>query len=422
MSCRGSRIAGYQSILGKGFDMYLQDPFDRESNPQGILNLGSSENKLCFDVLQERLTRRGMNCIAPHLLQYNNVQGLKSFREEIAKFLTEYASAPKPLNPEHIMVMNGCCSVFAALSTVLCDPGDGYLIPTPYFGGVNPDTWLYGKLRPVHVPLYSNISDGESRPFQLTVEKLENAMQRANEQGIRVRALILINPHNPLGDIYPAQLLKECLDFAHRYKLHVIVDEIYMLSVYDDTTFTSVLSFDHLPDPERTHVMWGFSKDFAMCGIRVGILHTKSQEVLKALNQLASFHGCPGPVQHVLSQLVGDREWLNNIFLPTNRRRLREAQRILVAGLTELEIPVLKNSAGLFVWADFRKFLKSQTFEAEIELWWKLLDEKIYISPGKAFDCYEPGWFRLVFSDSAEKIYLGIERLQKTLHGEDLHP
>ncbi|XP_020640776.2 1-aminocyclopropane-1-carboxylate synthase-like protein 1 isoform X1 [Pogona vitticeps] len=419
LSARGARIASSPSgLLDKGFDLYMGDPFDAESNPQGILNFGTSENKLCFDLIQERFSKPDMNYLEPHLLQYLDTQGLKSFREEIAKFLTEYAKASTAVDPENIIVMNGCCSVFATLSTVLCDPGDGYLIPAPYYGGINSKTWVYGEMQPVHVPLFSEVMDEESRPFQLTVEKLEAAYQRAKDQGIRVRALILINPHNPLGDIYPAQLLKECLEFAHRYKLHVVMDEIYMLSVYDDTTFTSILSLESLPDPDRTHFMWGFSKDFGMCGIRVGILYTRNHEIREAVNQLAVFHGCPGPVQYVLKQFLSDREWLDNVFFPTNRRRLKEAQNILVDGLAEIGIPVLKSSGGLYVWADFRKFLKSQTFEAEMDLWWKILDRKLLISPGKAFSCYEPGWFRLIFSDSVDKIYLCIQRLRQMLHDE----
>uniref|UniRef100_A0A8C0BMV2 Aminotransferase class I/classII large domain-containing protein n=1 Tax=Buteo japonicus TaxID=224669 RepID=A0A8C0BMV2_9AVES len=214
-----------------------------------------------------------------------------------------------------------------------------------------------------------------------------------------------------------------CLYFSiHRYELHVIMDEIYMLSVYDDTTFTSVLSLDCLPDPERTHFMWGFSKDFGMSGIRVGVLYTRNHEIRKAVNQLAVFHSCPGPVQHVLSQFLRDRDWLDNVFFPTNKKRLKEAQNILVDGLADVGIPVLRSSGGLYVWADFRKFLKSQTFEAELELWQKLLDKKLLISPGKAFYCCEPGWFRLVFSNSADTIYLCIQRLEQMLHSYAAEP
>ncbi|NXA31865.1 1A1L1 protein, partial [Eudromia elegans] len=417
LSARGARIAATApALLDEAFALHAADPFDGLRNPQGILNMGTSENKLCFDLIEDRLRRPDMNYLEPDLFRYSDTQGTRRFREEIARFLTDYARAADALNPDHITVMSGCCAVFATLSTVLCDPGDGYLIPTPCYGGITSKAGLYGGARPVHVPLASEVTDKESRPFQLTVEKLEAALHRAKNQGIRVRSLILINPHNPLGDVYPAQLLKECLDFAHRHELHVIMDEIYMLSVYGDATFTSVLSLDCVPDPERTHFMWGFSKDFGMSGIRVGVLYTRNHEIQKAVSQLAVFHSCPGPVQHVLSQFISDRDWLDNVFFPTNTRRLREAQNILVDGLADLGIPVLKSSGGLYVWADFRKFLKSQTFEAELELWQKLLNEKLLISPGKAFYCYEPGWFRLVFADSVDRIYLCIRRLQQTLH------
>uniref|UniRef100_A0A8B9NAG4 Aminotransferase class I/classII large domain-containing protein n=1 Tax=Accipiter nisus TaxID=211598 RepID=A0A8B9NAG4_9AVES len=113
-----------------------------------------------------------------------------------------------------------------------------------------------------------------------------------------------------------------------------------------------------LPDPERTHFMWGFSKDFGMSGIRVGVLYTRNNEIRKAVNQLAVFHSCPGPVQHVLSQFLRDRDWLDNVFFPTNKKRLKEAQNILVDGLADVGIPVLKSSGGLYVWADFRKVFR----------------------------------------------------------------
>uniref|UniRef100_A0A669QPT0 Aminotransferase class I/classII large domain-containing protein n=1 Tax=Phasianus colchicus TaxID=9054 RepID=A0A669QPT0_PHACC len=372
LSARGARIAaGVPGLLDGGFALYVADPFDRERNPEGVVNLGTSENRLCFDLIEERVTLCMIVVVVwlPHssVLNLNHRGGGVSVKEHLFCFF-------------QITVMNGCCAVFATLSTVLCDPGGDF----PWKGTVCSCCILqlqFGVTAVSHCWFFFF-------------------------QGIRVRVLVLINPNNPLGDIYPAQLLKECLEFAHRHELHVIMDEIYMLSVYDDTTFTSVLSLDSLPDLERTHFMWGFSKDFGMSGIRVGVLYTRNHEIQKAVNQLAVFHSCPGPVQHILTQVLKDRDWLDNVFFPTNKKRLKEAQNLLVDGLADIGIPVLKSSGGLFVWADFRKFLKSQTFEAELELWQKLLDKKLLISPGKAFYCHEPGWFRLVFSDSVDKIYL----------------
>ncbi|PKU40973.1 hypothetical protein llap_8726 [Limosa lapponica baueri] len=208
---------GALGLLDAGFALYVADPFDPERNPQGILNLGTSEKRLCFDLLEERLTRPDMNYLDPGLSQYSDAQG------------------------------------------------------------------------------------------------------------------------------------------TGRYELHVIIDEIYMLSVYDNTTFTSVLRLDCLPDPERTIFMWGFSKDFGMSGVRVGVLYTRNREIQKAVNQLAVFHSRPGPVQHILSQFLRDRDWLDNVIFPANKKRLKDTQNILVGGLADVGIPVLKSSGGLYVWADFRK-------------------------------------------------------------------
>uniref|UniRef100_A0A8C4UZ31 Aminotransferase class I/classII large domain-containing protein n=1 Tax=Falco tinnunculus TaxID=100819 RepID=A0A8C4UZ31_FALTI len=344
---------------------------------QGILNLGTSENKLCFDLIEERVSAAGPRPLT------GAGRGFDS--ESDVNFLDCQFSL---LEYKEIMAHEKCSFHFLIFL-------DGYLIPAPYYGGINSKTWLYGGIQPVHVPLFSEVNG-----FSLKVHKLPRCILASHWFDVVVFTLILINPRNPLGDIYPAQLLKECLEFAHRfeYELHVIMDEIYMLSVYDDTAFTSVLSLEFL--------ILSSTHDFGMSGIRVGVLYTTNQEIRKAVNQLAVFHSCPGPVQHILSQFLRDRDWLDNVFFPTTKKRLKEAQNILVDGLADVGIPILKSSAGLYVWADFRKFLKSQTFEAELELWQKLLDKKLLISPGKAFYCYEPGWFRLVFSDSVDKIYL----------------
>uniref|UniRef100_A0A669QSX1 Aminotransferase class I/classII large domain-containing protein n=1 Tax=Phasianus colchicus TaxID=9054 RepID=A0A669QSX1_PHACC len=352
LSARGARIAaGVPGLLDGGFALYVADPFDRERNPEGVVNLGTSENRLCFDLIEER-------------------------------------------------VSVAACRLLCCFLTISKRPGNNL-------------AWRKSSLGLLTVlTAFTRIFPWKGTVCSCCILQLQFGVTAVSHcwffffQGIRVRVLVLINPNNPLGDIYPAQLLKECLEFAHRHELHVIMDEIYMLSVYDDTTFTSVLSLDSLPDLERTHFMWGFSKDFGMSGIRVGVLYTRNHEIQKAVNQLAVFHSCPGPVQHILTQVLKDRDWLDNVFFPTNKKRLKEAQNLLVDGLADIGIPVLKSSGGLFVWADFRKFLKSQTFEAELELWQKLLDKKLLISPGKAFYCHEPGWFRLVFSDSVDKIYL----------------
>ncbi|KAM9308067.1 1-aminocyclopropane-1-carboxylate synthase-like protein 1 [Gastrophryne carolinensis] len=329
LSDRGREIISNSDLIERALVQCLQDPYDKLHNPQGFVNLGVAENKVCLDVMQERVTRPDMTCLDTALLGYTPITGIRSLKEEAARFLTDYCRAPAALDPD-------------------------------------------------------NVTEEGGRPFQLTVQQLEDGMAKAKQQGIGVKAMILINPHNPLGDAYAADLLLECLEFAHRHELHVIVEEVYMLSVLD-ATFTSVLSLDSVPDPERTHFIWGVNKS----------------------SSLVLVSSDPHP--------VADPDWLDNVFLPTNRKRLSEAQRIVVSGLQELGIPVHSRSNGIFVWADFRQYLTSGTFEAEAELWEQFIDEKLCITPGKTFHCCQPGWFRVTTSMPADTLTEGLQRLKKVL-------
>ncbi|RXM99829.1 1-aminocyclopropane-1-carboxylate synthase-like protein 1 [Acipenser ruthenus] len=374
LSSRGNRIRNFETTLQEGYTMYHADKHDEDKNPSGIINLGTSENKLCFDLLSKR-----------------------------------------------VLVVNGCGSLFSSLAAVLCDPEDGILIPTPFYGVITGDVLLYSSVRLVHVHLDSQMSGSDERPFQLTVEKLEKGLEDAKQEGISVRVMILINPHNPLGEIYTPTEMKEFLEFAKRHELHAIVDEVYMLSVFDESaTFHSVLSFNKIPDPQRTHVMWGISKDFAASGLRVGTLYSENKHVIDALGQMAYFHGVPGTTQHQVAHLLQDRDWINQMYLQTNRARLKASLQYITSELNSLNIPYLDRPAGFYIWADFRKFLREETFEEEIALWRQFLNNKVLLSCGKAFECSKPGWFRIIFTDKTYRLQLGMQRLREVLDDRNL--
>ncbi|XP_051545648.1 1-aminocyclopropane-1-carboxylate synthase-like protein 1 [Myxocyprinus asiaticus] len=419
LSRRGNSMRLQQGILQEGYTQYHANKHDESTNPDGIINMGTSENKLCFDLLQKRLTRPDMLHIEPAFLQYPDWKGHSFLREEIAKFLSDYCHSPSPLKAENVVVMNGCGSVFSALAAVLCDPEDFILIPSPFYGVITEDVGLYSSVKLHHVPLDSQPTGSDVRPFQLTVEKLENSLKEAKNEGLNVKALILLNPHNPLGEVYSAKEMTSFLKLAKKHELHVIVDEIYMLSVFNETdNFRSVLGLDQLPDPQRTHVMWGTSKDFALSGMRVGMVYSENRDLVQALDQLGSFHGVPGPTQYQMAELLRDRDWLNNKFLPENRCRLREAHSYMTGELKEMGIPFLHRGAGFFIWADLSKYLKEKTFAAELSVWRCFIKHKVLLSCGQAFNCTSPGWFRIIFSDQRHKLKLGVQRIRKAL--EDL--
>ncbi|XP_054018120.1 1-aminocyclopropane-1-carboxylate synthase-like protein 1 [Dryobates pubescens] len=416
LSARGNLASLFCGSTEEGYKAYHADKYDEDKNPNGIINFGTSENKLCFDLMSKRLTQTDMNLMEPPLLQYPDWKGHMFLREEVARFLTYYCKAPTPLKAENVIVLNGCGSLFSALATVLCDPGEAVLIATPFYSGITQSVFLYGNVKLVYAYLDSKVTGSSTRPFQLTVDKLEAALQDAQAEGVCVRALILLNPQNPLGDIYSLSELRDYLEFAKRHELHVIVDEIYMLSVFDDSaTFHSVLGMDRLPDPQRTHVMWGITKDFAVSGIRFGTLYTENQDVANAVASLCYFHGVCGPVQHKVAQLLRDREWINQVYLRANRARLKAAHSYVTEELRALGVPFLDRSAGFFVWIDFRKYLRRGTFEEELLLWRRFLDNKVLLSCGKAFECGEPGWFRIIFADQTHRLQLGMQRIRRVL-------
>ncbi|XP_031138409.1 1-aminocyclopropane-1-carboxylate synthase-like protein 1 [Sander lucioperca] len=416
LSNRGNSIRQTQGILQEGYAQYLMDKHHDAKNPYGIINMGTSENKLCYDVLGKRLTKPDMPHFDPSLLQYSDWKGHTFLREEVAKFLTHYCCSPNPLKANNVVVMNGCGSLFSCIAAVICDPKDAILIPTPFYGVITEDLQLYSDVKLFHVPLDCEADGKDSRPFHLTEGKLEEGLKRAKQEGLIIRAVILMNPHNPLAEIYTADEMIAFLEFAKRNELHCIVDEVYMLTVFDESvSFNSVLGIDSLPDPQRTHVMWGMSKDFAMAGIRIGTLYTENRDLVEALAQLGAFHGVSGNSQHQVAQLLQDREWISKEFLPENRRRLKAAHSYLTGELQSMGIPYLDRHAALYVWADLRKFLREPSFEEELSLWKGFLRHKVVVSCGQAFCCSTPGWFRIVFADQQHHLQLGLKRIREAL-------
>ncbi|XP_023071577.1 1-aminocyclopropane-1-carboxylate synthase-like protein 1 isoform X4 [Piliocolobus tephrosceles] len=399
LSSRGRMIKWFWDSAEEGYRTYHMDEYDEDKNPS--------------------LSQSDMQRVEPSLLQYADWRGHLFLREEVAKFLSFYCKSPAPLRPENVVVLNGGASLFSALATVLCEAREAFLIPTPYYGAITQHVCLYGNVRLAYVYLDSEVTGLDTRPFQLTVEKLETALREAHSEGVKVKGLILINPQNPLGDIYSPEELQEYLVFAKRHKLHVIVDEVYMLSVFEESVgYRSVLSLERLPDPQRTHVMWATSKDFGMSGLRFGTLYTENQDVATAVASLCRYHGLSGLVQYQMAQLLRDRDWINQVYLPENHARLKAAHTYVSEELRALGIPFLSRGAGFFIWVDLRKYLPKGTFEEEMLLWRRFLDNKVLLSFGKAFECKEPGWFRFVFSDQAHRLCLGMQRVRQVLAGK----
>eukprot|EP00794_Sanderia_malayensis_P004768 gene4768-5395_t len=434
-SKRAIRGVNQGNILLECFGKYLSNPYDCEKSPDGIINMGTSENKLCMEILHKKIAKVDLADFPADRHHYCDMRGTPEFRKSLALFIDRYMKTKKPTNMDQLFVFNGCGSVlemlghinninifFSIVAFAICDDGEGILVPAPYYGAFKTDLMCRMGCIAYSVELSStpNAEYGETTPFELSVPRLELALQQATADGLKIKAIILCNPNNPLGNIYSKSQLLDYLKFADKHGLHVILDEIYMLSIHEpDATMVSGLSLEEqVINPDLLHIVWGFSKDFGISGFRCGLVHTENKELATILNSNAYFQALPTVAQYVIEQLVSDFDWLDNVYLPANRARVRKNYDFIKKELEEIGVDVLKASAGLYVWVDLRRYHSSLTKEGELKLMDLFLENGVYISPGIAFSSPEYGWFRIIISVLPEQLKLGVERVKKVLEME----
>jgi len=304
--------------------------------------------------------------------------------------------------PEQLAVFNGAGSVLELIFYVLCDAGDGVLVPTPSYTGFWAD--LETRDEVAIIPVHCSSQDG----FALTREHLDEALANADRP---VKALLYTNPNNPLGCVYSAKEVDDILSWAEENQIHVVLDEIYALSVFGDVEFTSGAQLR--PDMgDWLHIVWAFSKDFGLSGLRSGVLFSENERVLQAVDALAMWASTSGDTQSLLRQLIADEAWVDG-YLAQNKRRLGEAYRRVTEVLDSYGIDYLQSDAGFFFLVDVRPLMEEISWEGEERLWRHLLDElNINLTPGDACHNGEPGFMRLVFSSvPTEAAVEGVHRL-----------
>jgi 1-aminocyclopropane-1-carboxylate synthase len=229
------------------------------------------------------------------------------------------------------------------------------------------------------------------------------------------------------GNCYPREALIELMRFCQRHKLHLISDEIYALSVFENpdfpnaAPFASALSLDttDVIDSDLVHVIYGLSKDFGVAGLKVGCLISRNEELKKATTAVQRFCALSGPSVVIATQMLENREWTRSI-INLSRKRLAEAYAFITGSLREMGVRYLEGgNAGFFVWVDLTQWLppegmKSEGATREQMLAQKFLDHGVHLQPGEEHG--RKGWFRVVFT-ALEKVALdeGLRRIEQTL-------
>lgn len=385
LSARARALLQAPSLPG-----YLREHFARSAagvDAAGLVYvpLCVAENRLVFDLLRPKLDASRQ--VPASVLAYDAMIGGYGFRERLAGAL-ERLFLGRRFAPEQLAVLAGAGSVLELLFYTLADPGDGVLVPTPSYAGFWGDLEVRDGLTIVPVP--TSVDEG----FKLSAERLDRAVAGA---GRPVRALLFTTPNNPVGTVYTSAEIAEVLAWGERAGVHVVLDEIYALSVHGARQFTSGARVVPRLGPLR-HIVWAFSKDFAASGLRCGVLISENPAVLAAVDGLAYWAATSGDTQHLLGTLLADEAWLAG-YVAENRRRLAAAYAATTRALTAAGVPFVPAEAGFFCLLDLRRFLDAPTWAEEDALWRRMLARtNVNLTPGSACRAPEPGFFRLCFA------------------------
>ncbi|XP_035220227.1 1-aminocyclopropane-1-carboxylate synthase-like protein 1 [Stegodyphus dumicola] len=348
------------------------------------------------------------------MLLYREGYGILRLRKALANIMTIFLETHKPVQPTDLFCTAGVTSCIDLLSHCIADPGDVILAPTPIYSRIYTDLKQRSEVDLWPIPIISK--DNEELTPLLTIDKVEKAYADALSKKRVVRGIFLINPNNPLGDVYSPKLVMDILVFAKKHNLHVIVDELYALSVFPDgPQYHSVLKFPEIPDPMRTHVLYGLSKDFGLAGLRIGVIHTRCKELQNCLIQLSFFPNIPYPIMDIAARFLEDLEWCKT-YIAEYKRRLLAKFTSCSTHLKKLGINIRDSKGGLFLWVDFRSVCGSKSFKQERDFFLYLLNEvHLYIVPGEELFSAQPGWFRMTFSGNPDHLKEGLRRLEDAI-------
>ncbi|MFW6347638.1 MAG: aminotransferase class I/II-fold pyridoxal phosphate-dependent enzyme [Cyclonatronaceae bacterium] len=405
ISKRGVRLTETPQPLVRAHFKCAEDPWHETSNPQGYINLGTAENHLLYDLIGPRLNQGGF--IGEHHTHYGPLHGLEEFRQALARFLGNTTGVN--MTASEIAAGSGASAMLDMMMYAMCEPGDGVLIPAPYYAGFDHDLKTRVQVEPI--PAMTKPQEG----FKLTRKVLQEALLMAGRRQIKVRALLLANPNNPLGITYDEETLRMLVGFAREHGLELISDELYARSVFGkETPFTSLIKVAEEAGL-NAHLVYGFAKDFGLSGFKTGVLYTKNAKLMEAVQQLAYFMPVSNATQALLTTLLDDEEFIER-FGRENQQRLAHASACLDTALSEHNISAHPRNAGFFAWLDLSPYLSQQDEDAEMQLYEHLLEKaRVNITPGQFFHSPKPGWFRLCYGRPDELIRLSVKRLAAAL-------
>ncbi|KAI7534890.1 PLP-dependent transferase [Hortaea werneckii] len=424
---RGAELADGPS-LRELFGGILGDKYDKDTNPNGMINIGTAENYIMIPEVSQ-FTQTHPVALNNNQLSYGEGPwGTPRLRRAMAHHMNKRFHPIVPIQPDDLLFANGVSTICELLGFSLASPGDAILMSSPIYQAFAVDFGTKAKVSTVHVSFPPG-TDQFSPAAVAEYERVLLASQQAG--GPKIRAILLCHPHNPLGRPYPRETLIEFMKLCEKYQIHLLSDEIYAMSVYSTTpAFESILSFDSTPyiSPHLLHVLYGLSKDFAAGGLRIGCLYTRNRALWRAISAMSQFSWIPVASEVLAWNLLEDDAWLEEFFA-RSRERLAGGRRLVAGLLEEKGVRFYQGAnAGFFLWVDLRSWLPPPASAAskseegvgkgveegkkrEKVLVDRLFEKKVFLTPGMDMFAEEPGFFRLVFSQEEDVVREGLRRV-----------
>ncbi|MFZ6749761.1 pyridoxal phosphate-dependent aminotransferase [Undibacterium sp. Ren11W] len=321
---------------------------------------------------------------------YTDSKGMFAPRKSIMHYTQE--KFIRGVTIDDIYIGNGASELIVMGMNALLNSGDEVLVPAPDYPLWTAAVSLSGGT-PVHY-----VCD-ESADWMPDIEDIKRKITP------NTKAIVVINPNNPTGALYPVEILQQIVDVARQHQLIVFADEIYDKTLYDEATHTSIAS---LADDVLFLTLNGLSKNYRSCGYRAGWMVVSGEkkhakDYIEGLNMLASMRLCSNaPGQFAIQTALGGHQSINELVGPGGRllKQRDLAHKLLTAipGVT-----CVKPKAALYMFPKLDP--KMYPIEDDQEFIHELLTEqKVLLVQGSGFNWIKPDHFRVVFLPNTDDL------------------
>jgi alanine-synthesizing transaminase len=337
----------------------------------------------------------------PHTAGYTDSKGLFAPRRAVVHYTQE--KQIHGVTVDDVYLGNGASELIVMSMNALLNDGDEVLIPAPDYPLYTAAVALSGGT-PVHY-----VCD-EQAGWMPDIADMKKKITP------NTKAIVVINPNNPTGALYPDSVLKDIVEVARQHQLVVFADEIYDKTLYDGETHTSIAS---LADDVLFVSFNGLSKNYRSCGYRAGWMVVSGEkrhakDYIEGLNMLASMRLCSNtPGQLAIQTALGGYQSIKDLVAPSGRLgRQRELAYQLLSDIPGVSVVKPKAALYMFPRLDPKVYPISDDQQFAYEL---LAEEKVLIVQGTGFNWLQPDHFRLVFLPNSDDLTDAIGRIARFL-------